>query len=81
MKSIVNKAKEQKNRPNETLFGFTRSYTLLSTRFYSSCVYEDNVDSRLDSLWFVCVLTGDAFSEEAERKFEKYPGQLNNEIS
>ncbi|XP_056617033.1 lysyl oxidase homolog 3B isoform X1 [Triplophysa dalaica] len=24
---------------------------------------------------------GDAFSEEAERKFEKYPGQLNNQIS
>jgi len=23
---------------------------------------------------------GDAFSEEAERRFEKYPGQLNNQI-
>lgn len=26
-------------------------------------------------------ISGDAFSEEAERKFEKYPGQLNNQIS
>lgn len=25
-------------------------------------------------------LAGDAFSEEAERRFEKYPGQLNNHI-
>lgn len=24
---------------------------------------------------------GDAFSEEAERRFEKYPGQLNNQVS
>ncbi|XP_053476947.1 lysyl oxidase homolog 3B isoform X1 [Ictalurus furcatus] len=32
-------------------------------------------------IWFHNCHTGDAFSEEAERKFEKYPGQLNNEIS
>ncbi|GAA6110577.1 lysyl oxidase homolog 3B isoform X4 [Tachysurus ichikawai] len=32
-------------------------------------------------IWFHNCHTGDAFSEEAERNFERYPGQLNNEIS
>ncbi|KAI5606793.1 lysyl oxidase-like 3B isoform X2 [Silurus asotus] len=32
-------------------------------------------------IWFHNCHTGDAFSEEAERRFEKYPGQINNEIS
>nr|XP_020459830.1 lysyl oxidase homolog 3 isoform X2 [Monopterus albus] len=32
-------------------------------------------------IWFHNCHIGDAFSEEAERKFEKYPGQLNNQIS
>uniref|UniRef100_H3AVL9 Lysyl oxidase homolog n=1 Tax=Latimeria chalumnae TaxID=7897 RepID=H3AVL9_LATCH len=27
-----------------------------------------------------CHIAGDAFSEEAEKKFEQYPGQLNNQI-
>lgn len=30
---------------------------------------------------FVFSSAGDAFSEEAERRFEKYPGQLNNQVS
>ncbi|XP_039992540.1 lysyl oxidase homolog 3B isoform X1 [Xiphias gladius] len=32
-------------------------------------------------IWFHNCHIGDAFSEEAERRFEKYPGQLNNQIS
>ncbi|KAM9708702.1 lysyl oxidase homolog 3B isoform 2-T3 [Menidia menidia] len=32
-------------------------------------------------IWFHNCHIGDAFSEEAERLFEKYPGQLNNKIS
>ncbi|XP_029943045.1 lysyl oxidase homolog 3B isoform X1 [Salarias fasciatus] len=32
-------------------------------------------------VWFHNCHIGDAFSEEAERRFEKYPGQLNNRIS
>ncbi|XP_070983925.1 lysyl oxidase homolog 3B-like isoform X6 [Oncorhynchus clarkii lewisi] len=32
-------------------------------------------------IWLHNCHMGDAFSEEAERKFEKYPGQLNNQIS
>ncbi|XP_061698839.1 lysyl oxidase homolog 3B isoform X2 [Syngnathoides biaculeatus] len=32
-------------------------------------------------IWFHNCHIGDAFSEEAERSFEKYPGQLNNQIS
>ncbi|CAL8283601.1 unnamed protein product [Lota lota] len=32
-------------------------------------------------IWLHNCHTGDAFSEEAERRFEKYPGQLNNHIS
>ncbi|TRY69634.1 hypothetical protein DNTS_032750 [Danionella cerebrum] len=32
-------------------------------------------------IWVHNCHIGDAFSEEAERKFEKYPGQLNNQIS
>ncbi|XP_059907429.1 lysyl oxidase homolog 3B isoform X5 [Gadus macrocephalus] len=32
-------------------------------------------------IWLHNCHTGDAFSEEAERLFEKYPGQLNNHIS
>ncbi|XP_035465549.1 lysyl oxidase homolog 3B isoform X2 [Scophthalmus maximus] len=32
-------------------------------------------------IWLHNCHTGDAFSEEAERRFEKYPGQLNNQIS
>ncbi|KAM9842661.1 lysyl oxidase homolog 3B isoform 4-T4 [Aulostomus maculatus] len=32
-------------------------------------------------VWLHNCHTGDAFSEEAERRFEKYPGQLNNQIS
>ncbi|XP_042356220.1 lysyl oxidase homolog 3B [Plectropomus leopardus] len=31
-------------------------------------------------IWLHNCHTGDAFSEEAERRFEKYPGQLNNQI-
>lgn len=34
-----------------------------------------------DSFTCFSSCTGDAFSEEAERRFEKYPGQLNNQIS
>ncbi|XP_053358979.1 lysyl oxidase homolog 3B isoform X2 [Clarias gariepinus] len=40
-----------------------------------NCKYDGN------RIWFHNCHTGDAFSEEAERKFEKYPGQINNEIS
>ncbi|XP_056151205.1 lysyl oxidase homolog 3B isoform X2 [Lampris incognitus] len=32
-------------------------------------------------IWLHNCHIGDAFSEEAERRFEKYPGQLNNQIS
>lgn len=32
-------------------------------------------------IWLHNCHTGDAFSEEAEKRFEKYPGQLNNQIS
>uniref|UniRef100_A0A672JVL1 Lysyl oxidase homolog n=2 Tax=Sinocyclocheilus grahami TaxID=75366 RepID=A0A672JVL1_SINGR len=32
-------------------------------------------------IWIHNCHIGDAFSEEAEKKFEKYPGQLNNQIS
>ncbi|XP_055087094.1 lysyl oxidase homolog 3B isoform X2 [Periophthalmus magnuspinnatus] len=32
-------------------------------------------------IWLHNCHTGDAFSEEAEKKFEKYPGQTNNQIS
>ncbi|XP_034015915.1 lysyl oxidase homolog 3B isoform X2 [Thalassophryne amazonica] len=32
-------------------------------------------------IWFHNCHIGDALSEEAERRFEKYPGQLNNQIS
>ncbi|XP_061742164.1 lysyl oxidase homolog 3B isoform X1 [Nerophis ophidion] len=32
-------------------------------------------------IWFHNCHIGDAFSEEAERRFQKYPGQLNNHIS
>ncbi|XP_007236479.2 lysyl oxidase homolog 3B isoform X4 [Astyanax mexicanus] len=32
-------------------------------------------------IWLHNCHTGDSFSEEAERKFEKYPGQINNQIS
>ncbi|XP_073775483.1 lysyl oxidase homolog 3B isoform X16 [Danio rerio] len=32
-------------------------------------------------IWVHNCHIGDAFSEEAEKKFEKYPGQLNNQIS
>ncbi|XP_028293908.1 lysyl oxidase homolog 3B isoform X1 [Gouania willdenowi] len=32
-------------------------------------------------IWLHNCHIGDAFSEEAERRFEKYPGQLNNKIS
>ncbi|XP_028837214.1 lysyl oxidase homolog 3B isoform X2 [Denticeps clupeoides] len=32
-------------------------------------------------IWLHNCHIGDAFSEEAERKFEKYPGQLNNQIT
>ncbi|XP_024911384.1 lysyl oxidase homolog 3B isoform X1 [Cynoglossus semilaevis] len=32
-------------------------------------------------VWFHNCHIGDALSEEAERRFEKYPGQLNNKIS
>ncbi|XP_026879292.2 lysyl oxidase homolog 3B isoform X1 [Electrophorus electricus] len=32
-------------------------------------------------IWLHNCHIGDAFSEEAEKKFEKYPGQLNNQIS
>ncbi|XP_077586729.1 lysyl oxidase homolog 3B isoform X1 [Stigmatopora nigra] len=32
-------------------------------------------------IWFHNCHVGGAFSEEAERRFEKYPGQLNNHIS
>ncbi|XP_037833612.1 lysyl oxidase homolog 3B isoform X1 [Kryptolebias marmoratus] len=32
-------------------------------------------------IWFHNCHIGDAFSEEAEKRFEKYPGQLNNKIS
>ncbi|XP_013873478.1 lysyl oxidase homolog 3B [Austrofundulus limnaeus] len=32
-------------------------------------------------IWFHNCHIGDALSEEAERRFEKYPGQLNNRIS
>ncbi|XP_051508053.1 lysyl oxidase homolog 3B-like isoform X1 [Myxocyprinus asiaticus] len=32
-------------------------------------------------IWVHNCHIGDAFSEEAERRFEKYPGQLNNQIS
>ncbi|XP_070835857.1 lysyl oxidase homolog 3B isoform X3 [Chaetodon trifascialis] len=32
-------------------------------------------------IWLHNCHVGDAFSEEAERRFEKYPGQLNNQVS
>ncbi|CAL9686850.1 unnamed protein product [Knipowitschia caucasica] len=32
-------------------------------------------------IWLHNCHTGDAFSDEAEKKFEKYPGQTNNKIS
>ncbi|XP_062252947.1 lysyl oxidase homolog 3B isoform X1 [Platichthys flesus] len=32
-------------------------------------------------IWLHNCHIGDAFSEEAERRFDKYPGQLNNQIS
>uniref|UniRef100_A0A3Q3XM03 Lysyl oxidase homolog n=1 Tax=Mola mola TaxID=94237 RepID=A0A3Q3XM03_MOLML len=32
-------------------------------------------------IWFHNCHIGDAFSEEAEKRFEKYPGQLNNQVS
>uniref|UniRef100_A0A4W5JF55 Lysyl oxidase homolog n=1 Tax=Hucho hucho TaxID=62062 RepID=A0A4W5JF55_9TELE len=32
-------------------------------------------------IWLHNCHMGDAFSEEAERRFEKYPGQFNNQIS
>ncbi|XP_015258594.1 PREDICTED: lysyl oxidase homolog 3 isoform X4 [Cyprinodon variegatus] len=32
-------------------------------------------------IWLHNCHLGDAFSEEAERRFEKYPGQINNRIS
>ncbi|XP_047467702.1 lysyl oxidase homolog 3B isoform X1 [Mugil cephalus] len=32
-------------------------------------------------IWLHNCHTGDAFSEEAEKRFDKYPGQLNNKIS
>uniref|UniRef100_A0A3Q3REM9 Lysyl oxidase homolog n=2 Tax=Mastacembelus armatus TaxID=205130 RepID=A0A3Q3REM9_9TELE len=32
-------------------------------------------------IWLHNCHTGDAFSEEAERRFEKYPGQMDNQIS
>ncbi|KAM4723735.1 lysyl oxidase homolog 3B isoform 3-T4 [Anableps anableps] len=32
-------------------------------------------------IWLHNCHTGDAFSEEAEKRFEKYPGQINNKIS
>uniref|UniRef100_A0A6Q2WRC6 Lysyl oxidase homolog n=1 Tax=Esox lucius TaxID=8010 RepID=A0A6Q2WRC6_ESOLU len=32
-------------------------------------------------IWLHNCHMGDAFSDEAERRFEKYPGQLNNQIS
>ncbi|KAF1374453.1 hypothetical protein PFLUV_G00229260 [Perca fluviatilis] len=32
-------------------------------------------------IWLHNCHIGDAFSEEAERRFEKYPGQLNNQIN
>ncbi|XP_056914233.1 lysyl oxidase homolog 3B isoform X2 [Takifugu flavidus] len=32
-------------------------------------------------VWLHNCHNGDAFSEEAERRFEKYPGQLNNQVS
>ncbi|KAK2892201.1 lysyl oxidase homolog 3B isoform X3 [Channa argus] len=32
-------------------------------------------------IWLHNCHIGDAFSEEAEKRFEKYPGQLNNQIS
>ncbi|KAE8290387.1 Lysyl oxidase-like protein 3B [Larimichthys crocea] len=32
-------------------------------------------------IWLHNCHIGDAFSEEAERRFEKYPGQLNNQVS
>ncbi|KAM9787686.1 lysyl oxidase homolog 3B isoform 3-T3 [Syngnathus typhle] len=40
-----------------------------------NCKYDGN------RIWFHNCHVGDAFSEEAERRFEKYPGQLNNQIS
>ncbi|KAI7805952.1 lysyl oxidase-like 3b precursor, partial [Triplophysa rosa] len=40
-----------------------------------NCKYDGN------RVWVHNCHIGDAFSEEAERKFEKYPGQLNNQIS
>jgi len=40
-----------------------------------NCKYDGN------RIWFHNCHIGDAFSEEAERRFEKYPGQLNNQIS
>ncbi|XP_053700873.1 lysyl oxidase homolog 3B isoform X2 [Synchiropus splendidus] len=40
-----------------------------------NCKYDGN------RVWLHNCHNGDAFSEEAERRFEKYPGQLNNQIS
>lgn len=37
--------------------------------------------SNTERFIFPVFISGDAFSEEAEKKFEKYPGQLNNQIS
>lgn len=51
---------------------------LLSTGLY---LYSVCMKRIWTVVYILCFLTGDAFSEEAERKFEKYPGQLNNEIS
>ncbi|XP_068194593.1 lysyl oxidase homolog 3B isoform X2 [Antennarius striatus] len=40
-----------------------------------NCKYDGN------RVWLHNCHVGDAFSEEAERRFEKYPGQLNNQVS
>ncbi|XP_068607677.1 lysyl oxidase homolog 3B [Brachionichthys hirsutus] len=40
-----------------------------------NCKYDGN------RVWLHNCHVGDAFSEEAEKRFEKYPGQLNNQVS
>ncbi|XP_010773653.1 lysyl oxidase homolog 3B [Notothenia coriiceps] len=55
------------------------NYEVAESDFTNNCM-KCNCKYDGHRIWLHNCHIGDAFSEEAERRFEKYPGQLNNQI-
>lgn len=60
------------------------SGSITATSVSGSQILTPNLSDLMLSNCFIhyfLISAGDAFSEEAERRFDKYPGQLNNQVS